>query len=165
MTTRLKLMLAALAVIAALLVLDRPAELGVVEVSEQVPRAPSASSASSAAADVAVAAPVIGLDAPIPDLFAGSSGEAAPPEAPQQLAESAQPAPRERPPKPFKLLGFKQEGQVREAYLLRGDDVATVRSGDLLDRRYRVLALGADTVDIKDKVSGTNFRIGFEDHQ
>lgn len=157
MSGRLKLMLAVLAAIAALLVLDRPAELEVVEVSEAAPPR------SAPAVPMTLApAPALAPDAPIPDLFgpAPIATQAAP--TPEQLQASEPPA---RPVKPYTLLGFRQEGQVRAAYLLRGDDVATVRAGDLLDRRYRVLALGAEHVDIKDKASGTSIRIGFEDHQ
>lgn len=159
MTGRLKLMLAALTAIALLLVLDRPRE-STLEVVEGAPRA-----APVAAHDtVPPPAPVAPLDAPIPDLFAAE--EAAAPAAAAAAAADAPPAePAQRPAKPFTLIGFRQEGALREAWLMRGDTVAAVRAGDLLDQRYRVLALGGDSVDIKDKQSGASFRIGFEDHQ
>jgi hypothetical protein len=152
-------MLAVLAAVALLVALDRPQEAPVVEVSEGVARAaPKAAPALPAVPPAAMPA-----DAPIPDLFAGAAAPAA-----ADGAASPEPAhgtPEERPPKPFTLLGFRQEGPVREAFLLHGGEVATVRAGDLLGKRYRVLALGGDSVDIKDKQSGTAIRIGFEDHQ
>lgn len=158
MTRRLKLMLAVLAAVAVLVLFDRPEEAAVAEVSEGVPRPARRLAQETPPAP----APVAPLDAPIPDLFAGVDAE---PAAPQAQADAAQPEAQERPAKPFTLLGFRQEGPVREAYLMQGNDVAAVRVGDVLDKRYRVVALGGDSVDIKDKQSGAAIRIGFEDHQ
>lgn len=157
MTKRPKLMLAVLAAVAVLVLLDRPEDAQPVQVSEGAPR-----QAAKAAQEPPLPAVEPPLDAPILDLFAG--GEAAP-AAPEAQADAAQPEAQERPAKPFTLLGFRQEGQVREAYLMQGSDVAAVRVGDVLDKRYRVVALGGDSVDIKDKQSGAAIRIGFEDHQ
>lgn len=157
MTGRLKLMLAVLAVIAALLVLDRPPEPALVEVSEQAPRI------SRPALAVAAPPPMLPIDAPIPDLFAHP---AAPTAAPAQ-AERAETPTRQPAARPFSLVGLREESGTREAYLLDtgNGEVATVRAGDLVRRRYRVLAVHGDRVDIKDNVSGASIRIGFEDHQ
>lgn len=155
MSTRLKWMLAVLAAVAALLLLDRPDPAGTVEVS-------AAAEPLRAVAQPAPAPPLdVAADGPIPDLFAAGA-------APVTASEAQQAPPAdapERPAQPFALLGFREEGGRRAAWLLHKGEVASVRAGDVLDKRYQVLALGGDSVDIKDQRSGAALRIGFEDHQ
>ena len=154
MPRRLKIMLAALAGVAALLVLDRPAPVQP-EVSQVVRREPRA------AAPAAVAPPVLNPDDPVPDLFAQTAGT----HAAAALAQAETPDASEAQAPEWTLLGFKEEDSVREAYVQYNGDVLTARTGALLDKRYRVLALRADAVDIRDNTSGVTRRIGFRDQE
>lgn len=151
MSKRMMGLMAALLAVVLVIVFDQPPEQEVVEVAERKERP---------AEVMFVAAPArINVDGPIPDLFAGADQQAAINEdkAPPADGEPAQPI--------FSLLGFKEEDGVREAYLLRDGAVLVARAGGVLEKRYRVTAVRADTVHITDTQSGDILRIGYGEEQ
>lgn len=154
MTTRLKIMLALMLGVGLLMLFDSPSEPEVVGVAER-PRRPQLAQAAAAPLR---APPAVDPASPVPDLFAG--GEAA---APEQGApvKTDDPDGAGKPPAPFVLLGFKVEDGVREAYLLRDDAVLLARPGSMFEKRYRVLALGQESVSIQDQQTGKQHRISF----
>lgn len=159
MPARLKIMLAVLLGIGLLMLFDSPSEPEVVGVAER-PRRPQTPQSAQATAVLARApsAPV-DPDSPVPDLFAG--GPAQPAEQGAAGAAPDDPDPSDKPQAPFVLLGFKVEDGVREAYLLRNDAVLLARAGSVFDKRYRVLALRQESVDIQDQQTGKEHRISF----
>lgn len=159
MTMRMKVLLAILLVIGALMLLDRPEPLDVSEASATQPRVPQGRLPRIRPA-TAVAAPA---DVAVPDLFA-TGAQGVPASVDPQARRKPDQAQSRKPASPFRLLGFKLEDGVREAIVLGGAEVSIVRAGTTLGDHYRVLALGEDAVDIKDNASGAAFRIGFEDH-
>ncbi|MCE3605108.1 hypothetical protein LXA47_16015 [Massilia sp. P8910] len=156
MSTRLKIMLAVMLAVGLLMLFDSAPEPEVVGVSER-PRRPQALAAVAAP----LSAPPIVADPsdPVPDLFAGGPVEAAA-QDPQSAAADAVGA-GDKPAAPFVLLGFKVEDGVREAYLLRNDAVLLARAGTVLEKRYRVLALRQESVNIQDQQTGKEHRISF----
>jgi hypothetical protein len=194
MTRRLRILMAVLAALGVLTVVDRP-QANLPEVSEGVERTsgvPATGGSAAGQPEHGLAAAVVGqaqgtgmerrapagggqarmagavededaINAPVPDLFAAAGSQANTAGA-QEKAAGTDGAGEDAPPKPFVLLGFKQEDSMREAYLLRNGDVVTTRAGAVLEQRYRVLALGEDAVHIKDNTSGATLRVGFEDH-
>lgn len=61
-------------------------------------------------------------------------------------------APPPPPPPPFKYYGLSvvRANGKRTAFFLDGDDIVTASEGALLRKRYRVVRIGADSVDLVD---------------
>ncbi|MDM5181446.1 hypothetical protein PO883_30150 [Massilia sp. DJPM01] len=156
MSTRLKIMLAVMLAVGLLMLFDSAPEPEVVGVSEG-PRRPQTALALAAP----VRAPPVIADPsdPVPDLFAVGPVEAAAQGKESAAADAADAV--EKPTAPFVLLGFKVEDGVREAYLLRNDAVLLARAGTVLEKRYRVLALRQESVNIQDQQTGKEHRISF----
>ncbi len=154
MSKRMMVMVALLLGIGLLLVLDRPQQSSLAEVSAPIQRpAFTATSASALALQKQ-------NEQSIPDLFApASKGVAggADVEAFQEEDEGG-----EAKGLPFTLFGFKEEDGIREALLLQKDEVVVARVGTILDKRYLVLALQKESVRIRDKTSGKEIQISFE---
>ncbi|MEO7579213.1 MAG: hypothetical protein ABIT83_16505 [Massilia sp.] len=156
MNKRMTAMLAALAVLALLIVFDRPqaaADAGLAEPVVRTVRAPSTVAQAAPPSEAPASSPAFADDV-IPDLFASAATPAA-------VAAKAPAAGEGEAPSPYTLLGFKEEDGVREAYLSHQGEVVVARAGAVLNQRYRVLALRQDEVDIRDNQSGASIRLGF----
>ncbi|NHZ65837.1 hypothetical protein [Massilia genomosp. 1] len=157
MSTRLKIMLAVMLGVGLLILFDSPSGPEVVGVAER-PRRPQ--SMQVAAAPLRAPPPAVDPASPVPDLFAGgpmpAAEQGAPPPTPTRDPDAS-----DKPQAPFILLGFKVEDGVREAYLLRNDAVLLARAGSVFEKRYRVLALGQESVNIQDQQTGKQHRISF----
>ena len=58
------------------------------------------------------------------------------------------------PPITLKFFGFaNRPGETRKVFLSQGEDVFIAGEGDIVDRRYRVLHIGATTVDVEDVIN------------
>ncbi|NHZ96133.1 hypothetical protein [Massilia sp. CCM 8734] len=155
MSPRLKIMLAVMLGVGLLMLFDSPSEPEVVGVAER-PRRPQ--STPVAAAPLRAPPPAVDPASPVPDLFAGGPMPAAEQGAPPARDD---PDASDKPQAPFVLLGFKVEDGVREAYLLRNDAVLLARAGSVFEKRYRVLALRQESVNIQDQQTGKQHRISF----
>jgi hypothetical protein len=61
------------------------------------------------------------------------------------------PPPPPPPPLELKFFGtFTRKDGVLHAYLLHGDDVFLAAPGDIVNRRYRVVAITQNTIKIED---------------
>ncbi|MFZ6720322.1 hypothetical protein [Undibacterium sp. Ji49W] len=157
MSKRLALMLAILAAIGLLMVLDRPAPSVVAEVEPTRPtrRAPGV------ATDIKKEKKTDVVDAPIPDLFADHAIPAVHQQTQDAGAEGKDIAAEQE----FSLLGFKEESGRREAFLMRNGEVLIAHTGAVFEKRYRVMGLQKDSVLIRDNQSGQEIRIGFRVNQ
>lgn len=55
------------------------------------------------------------------------------------------------PPIPLKFFGFaNRPGEARQVFLLQGDDVFVAREGEVISRRYKVVKINANSVEIQD---------------
>ena len=71
---------------------------------------------------------------------------APPPPVPQQ--EQAPPPP---PPIPLKFYGFANKpGQTKSIFLANGDDIFIGREGDIVNRRYKIIRIMQNQVEIED---------------
>lgn len=59
----------------------------------------------------------------------------------------AQPAAPVAPPLPFRYSGMLQDSGAPAVFLASGEQIRAVRAGDVLDGRYRVLALSRSRID------------------
>lgn len=61
---------------------------------------------------------------------------------------ASKPAP---PPITLKFYGFASSaGGPKKVFLLQGDDIFIAQEGDIVDRRYKVVHIGPNSVDIED---------------
>lgn len=64
------------------------------------------------------------------------------------------PQPPAPPPIPLKFFGFaNQPGEPRKIFLSKGEDVFIAGEGDIVDRRYKVVHISPNSVEIQDVVS------------
>lgn len=80
----------------------------------------------------------------------------APAPIPQPLPPDKQPDPGPPPPPPpppidLKFYGYAgPKGGNRQVFLLRGEDIFLAREGQIIDRRYKILHIGTNSVEIQD---------------
>jgi len=79
------------------------------------------------------------------------------PEIPQPVAPPIKAQPIGPPPKPapppisLKFYGFASSaGGNKQVFLSQGDDIFIAKEGDIVDRRYKVIHIGPNSVDIED---------------
>jgi len=64
------------------------------------------------------------------------------------------PAVQPPPPIPLKFFGFASHpGEAKRIFLSKGDDVFIAGEGEIVDRRYKVLRISPNSVEIQDVVS------------
>jgi hypothetical protein len=86
------------------------------------------------------------------DIFRSQAEE---PPLPKPLTPDKQPGyvqpPPPPPPIPLKFYGFANriDGNKR-IFLSKGDDIFVAKEGDIVDRRYKVVHIGANSVDVQD---------------
>ncbi len=82
--------------------------------------------------------------------------EAPPPAIPQPVQQAMQqdtgpPPPPPPPPIDLKFYGYAgPKGGNRQIFLLRGEDIFLAKEGQIIDRRYKILHIGANSVEIQD---------------
>jgi len=84
------------------------------------------------------------------DIFRSQAAE---PPIPKPLPPGPQPipAPPPPPPIPLKFYGFANriDGNKR-IFLSKGEDIFVAKEGDIVDRRYKVVHIGTNSVEVQD---------------
>jgi hypothetical protein len=81
--------------------------------------------------------------------------EAPPPEIPTPLPPDKQPAAVYTPPPPppidLKFYGFAgPKGGSKRIFLLKGEDIFMAKEGDIVDRRYKIMHISPNSVEVQD---------------
>ncbi|HUI83980.1 MAG TPA: hypothetical protein VL240_07145 [Candidatus Binatia bacterium] len=80
--------------------------------------------------------------------------EAPPPDIPRPLPPDKQPGPQAPPPPPpidLKFYGFAgPRNGAKRIFLLKGEDIFLAKEGDIVDRRYKILHVGPNSVEVQD---------------
>lgn len=82
--------------------------------------------------------------------------EAPPPPIPTPIdsgliKDPGPPPPPPPPPIDLKFYGYAgPKGGNRQVFLLRGEDIFLAREGQIIDRRYKILHIGTNSVEIQD---------------
>jgi hypothetical protein len=64
------------------------------------------------------------------------------------------PTPPPAPPIPLKFYGFaSRPGEPKKIFLKLGEDVFVAGEGEIVDRRYKVIRISANAVEIQDVVN------------
>jgi hypothetical protein len=73
------------------------------------------------------------------------------PARPVQVVDTGPPPPPPPPPIDLKFFGFSAaKSGVRQAFLLRGEDIFIATEGEIVDRRYRVVKILPFSVQVED---------------
>ena len=62
-------------------------------------------------------------------------------------------------PIPLSFFGFSRKSGVSTVFLLKGEDVFLAKEGDIVDRRYKILRVTTDAVEVEDLLSERNERL------
>jgi hypothetical protein len=103
--------------------------------------------------DFTTAPPPPAPKTPDPKIIPGSKKGAAVAAAGQPPAEvkPAEPVKPPPPPIPFKFYGFSdRKGGIKRAFFLEGEDIFVAAEGDMIKRRYKVVKIGLNSVEVED---------------
>ena len=82
--------------------------------------------------------------------------QAPPPEIPKVVTTPLQAQQQQAPPPPppinLKLYGYTQRknGEAKRIFLSSGDDIFVAKEGDIVNRRYKILKINNNSVDVED---------------
>ena len=80
--------------------------------------------------------------------------EPPPPPIPKPVAPVVAQVPQGPPPPPpitLKFFGFaSRPGEARKIFLADGDNIFTAKEGDIVNRRYKILKISANSVEVED---------------
>jgi hypothetical protein len=62
-------------------------------------------------------------------------------------------------PIPLSFFGFSRKNGVSTVFLSKGDDVFLAKEGDIVDRRYRIVRVAPDAVEVQDLLSERSERL------
>ncbi|MGA9564372.1 MAG: hypothetical protein WBS19_02500 [Candidatus Korobacteraceae bacterium] len=85
------------------------------------------------------------------DIF---SSQPPPPEIPKvtkAVINTGPPPPAPPPPIPLKFYGFSgNKSGPKQVFLSKGDDIFIAKEGQIIDRRYKILKIGPNAVEVED---------------
>jgi hypothetical protein len=85
------------------------------------------------------------------DIF---SSQPPPPEIPKEVKkviDNTPPPPPPPPPIPLKFYGFSgNKSGPKQVFLSKGEDIFIAKEGQVIDRRYKILKIGANSVEVED---------------
>ena len=85
------------------------------------------------------------------DIF---TSQAPPPEIPkvkQPVIDIGPPKPAPPPPIPLKFYGFSgNKSGPKQAFLSKGDDIFIAKEGQIVDRRYKIVKIGPNSIEVED---------------
>lgn len=86
------------------------------------------------------------------DIFRSQPDAAIPKPLPPEIQPKPGPvAPPPPPPIDLKFYGFAgPKNGIKRIFLLKGEDIFVAQEGDVVDRRYKILHIGPNSVDVMD---------------
>ena len=69
----------------------------------------------------------------------------------QPVINTGPPPPPPTPPIPLKFYGFTgNKSGPKEVFLSKGDDIFIAKEGQIIDRRYKIIKIGPNSVEVED---------------
>ena len=69
----------------------------------------------------------------------------------KKVIDTGPPPPPPPPPIPLKFYGFSgTKSGPKEVFLSKGDDIFIAKEGQIVDRRYKILKIGPNSVEVED---------------
>jgi len=73
------------------------------------------------------------------------------PQPVKKVIDTGPPPPPPPPPIPLKFYGFSgTKSGPRQVFLSKGDDIFVAKEGQIIDRRYKILKIGPNSVEVED---------------
>lgn len=77
--------------------------------------------------------------------------EPAIPQPVKKVIDTGPPPPPPPPPIPLKFYGFSgNKSGPKQAFLSKGDDIFIAKEGQIIDRRYKILKIGPNSIEVED---------------
>jgi hypothetical protein len=73
------------------------------------------------------------------------------PQPVKKVIDTGPPPPPPPPPIPLKFYGYSgNKSGPRQVFLSKGDDIFIAKEGQIIDRRYKILKIGPNSVEVED---------------
>ncbi len=67
------------------------------------------------------------------------------------MIDTGPPPPPPPPPIPLKFYGFSgNKSGPKQVFLSKGEDIFIAKEGQIIDRRYKIVKIGPNSVDVED---------------
>ncbi|HZD30302.1 MAG TPA: hypothetical protein VE779_01445 [Candidatus Angelobacter sp.] len=91
------------------------------------------------------------------DIFQNQPEPAAIPKVVKPVINTGPPTPPPPPPIPLKFYGYSgNKSGPKQVFLSKGDDIFIAKEGQIVDRRYKILKIGPNSIEVEDVL--TNHR-------
>ena len=85
------------------------------------------------------------------DIFQSQPEPAPIPKEVKPVIATGPPPPPPPPPIPLKFYGFSgSKGGPKQVFLSKGEDIFVAKEGQIIDRRYKILKIGPNSVEVED---------------
>jgi len=85
------------------------------------------------------------------DIFQSQPEPVAIPKEVAKVINTGPPPPPPPPPIPLKFYGFSgNKSGPKQVFLSKGEDIFIAKEGQVIDRRYRILKIGPNSVEVED---------------
>ena len=85
------------------------------------------------------------------DIFQNQPEPPPTPKEVQPVIDTRPPPPPPPPPIPLKFYGFTgNKSGAKEVFLSKGDDIFIAKEGQIIDRRYKIIKIGPNSVEVED---------------
>ena len=85
------------------------------------------------------------------DIFQSTPEPVAIPKEVKPVIATGPPPPPPPPPIPLKFYGFSgNKSGPKQVFLSKGDDIFVAKEGQIIDRRYKILKIGPNSVEVED---------------
>jgi hypothetical protein len=85
------------------------------------------------------------------DIFQSQPEPIPQPKVPVIKKDNTPPPPPPPPPIPLKFYGFSgPKNGPKQVFLSKGDDIFIAKEGQVIDRRYKIIKIGPNSIDVED---------------
>ncbi len=85
------------------------------------------------------------------DIFQSQPEPAPIPKEVTKVIDTGPPPPPPPPPIPLKFYGFSgNKSGPKQVFLSKGEDIFIAKEGQIIDRRYKIVKIGPNSVDVED---------------
>jgi hypothetical protein len=85
------------------------------------------------------------------DIFQNQPEPEAIPKVAKPVINTGPPTPPPPPPIPLKFYGFSgNKSGPKQVFLSKGDDIFIAKEGQIIDRRYKILKIGPNSIEVED---------------
>ena len=88
------------------------------------------------------------------DIFQNQPEPVKIPEPVKQVIDTTPPPPPPPPPIPLRFYGFStNKVGPKQVFLSKGDDIFVAKEGQIIDRRYKIIKIGPNSIEVEDMLT------------